>query len=270
MDITPRKITAHPNAQSPKYWFDNKAFETLFFNALSSTFPEGERFFIMSVRNYAEDVQDDDLKGSVERFISQEGQHSQEHEAHLQLLSGQGFSVLERLNRWERGVMRWLAQKWPRYALALTLTIEHVTAIFADALLSDQARYLEPMHDDFRLLWQWHAVEEVEHKAVAFDVYQQTGGGYWLRLFAALEVALFFPLVLFFRHVLLLAKDGLLLDVAEWRRGSEFLWGRNGLLRAIAAQYGRCLHREFHPWRHDDSHHVREFTSRYKGLYQNV
>lgn len=76
--------------------------------------------------------------------------------------------------------------------------IEHVTAIFASALLADQKRFCEPMHDDYRLLRHWHAVEEIEHKAVAFDVYQQTGGEYGLRLLAAIEVAVFFPVVLFF------------------------------------------------------------------------
>lgn len=146
--------------------------------------------------------------------------------------------------------------------------IEHVTAIFASALLADQKRFCEPMHDDYRLLRHWHAVEEIEHKAVAFDVYQQTGGEYGLRLLAAIEVAVFFPVVLFFRHVLLLAKDGLLLDLGEWRRGSAFLLGRNGLVRVIAGEYGRCLHRGFHPLKTDDSHHIEEFNRLYAAQLQ--
>ncbi|MGB0734360.1 MAG: metal-dependent hydrolase, partial [Pontibacterium sp.] len=92
MDIIPRKILSQPQTASPKYWYDNKAFETHFFNALSSTFPEGERFFIISVRNYAAQITDPKLKEQVERFISQEGQHSREHEAHLKLLADQGFA----------------------------------------------------------------------------------------------------------------------------------------------------------------------------------
>ena len=68
-----------------------------------------------------------------------------------------------------------VCQNVASFALALTLTIEHVTAIFA-ATLRDQARLCESMHTDYRLLWRWHAVE-IEHKAVAFDVYEQTGGG---------------------------------------------------------------------------------------------
>lgn len=268
MDIIPRKIMHHPKADSPKYWFAEKGFETLFFNALSSTFPEGERFFIQSVRNYAEHISDAELRANVDRFVSQEGQHSQQHEGHVALLADQGFGLLVSMNRWERAVMRWLVTKMPRFALAVTLTIEHVTAIFASALLADQKRFCEPMHDDYRLLWHWHSVEEIEHKAVAFDVYQQTGGGYGLRLLAAVEVAVFFPVLLFFRHVLLLAKDGLLLDLGEWRRGGAFLLGRNGLLRVIAGEYGRCLHRDFHPLKRDDSHHIEEFNRLYAAQFQ--
>ena len=224
MDIIPRKILRQPQIASPKHWYDNKTFETHFFNALSSTFPEGERFFIISVRNYAAQITDPKLKEQVERFISQEGQHSREHEAHLKLLADQGFALLIRMNRWERGVMRWFAKTLPRYALALTLTIEHVTAIFAATLLSNQARLCESMHTDYRLLWRWHAVEEIEHKAVAFDVYEQTGGGVGLRRLAAMQVAVFFPAILFLRHGLLLAKDGVLFDFAQWRGVVSFYW----------------------------------------------
>lgn len=270
MDIIPRKILRQPQIASPKYWYDNKAFETHFFNALSSTFPEGERFFIISVRNYAAQITDPKLKEQVERFISQEGQHSREHEAHLKLLADQGFALLIRMNRWERGVMRWFAKTLPRYALALTLTIEHVTAIFAATLLSNQARLCESMHTDYRLLWRWHAVEEIEHKAVAFDVYEQTGGGVGLRRLAAMQVAIFFPAILFLRHGLLLAKDGVLFDFAQWRRGCVFLLGRNGLLRKVMGAYSRCLSREFHPWRHNNAHHIDEFTRYHSEHYHKL
>ena len=154
MDIIPCKILRQPQIASPKYWYDNKAFETHFFNALSSTFPEGERFFIMSVRNFAAQITSPKLKEQVERSTSQEGQHSREYEAHLKLLADQVFTMLMRMNRLERGVMRWLAKTLPRYALALTLTIEHATAIFAATLFSDRARLCESMHTGYRLLWR--------------------------------------------------------------------------------------------------------------------
>ena len=99
MDIIPRKILSQPNTASPKYWHDKKTFETHFFNALSSTFPEGERFFTMSVRNFAAQITSPKLKEQVERSTSQEGQHSREHEAHLKLLADQGFALLIRMNR---------------------------------------------------------------------------------------------------------------------------------------------------------------------------
>ena len=80
MDIIPRKILSQPQTASPKYWYDNKAFETHFQRAVLYL-PEGERFFIISVRNNAAQITDPKLKEQVERFTSQEGQHSREHEA---------------------------------------------------------------------------------------------------------------------------------------------------------------------------------------------
>ena len=76
MRIVPRKISRHPKAATPTYWFDGKGFESLFFDAVSSTFPEGERFFILSVRSFAEQIQDEGPKTEVAYFMRQEGQHS--------------------------------------------------------------------------------------------------------------------------------------------------------------------------------------------------
>ena len=263
MSIVPRKISRHPNAATPTYWFDGKGFESLFFNAVSSTFPEGERFFVLSVRNFAEQIQDEGLKIDVARFMRQEGQHSREHDAHMRILDTQGFGMLRQVSRFDRLLMRWTAKFLPRYALAVTTAVEHVTALAAVALLENEAKYLDPMHEDYRLMWHWHAVEEIEHKAVTLDVFEEAIGSYTLRVIAALYVAVIFPLILFIRHLFLLAKEGLLFDVAGWCRGMSFLLGREGFLTKIAVGYSRFFRRNFNPANTDDSRYVVEFEERY-------
>lgn len=64
----------------PKFWFANDPFKTRFFDALSLTFPEGERFFIESVRLYRDQIQDRDLQQKVKDFIRQEAQHGIAHD----------------------------------------------------------------------------------------------------------------------------------------------------------------------------------------------
>ncbi|MBM4204256.1 MAG: metal-dependent hydrolase [Gammaproteobacteria bacterium] len=59
--ITVRRIAIQPSAATPKYWFGGLPFETHFFNALSTTFPEGERFFIQSVRIHSGTIGDPGL-----------------------------------------------------------------------------------------------------------------------------------------------------------------------------------------------------------------
>ena len=44
-------------------------------NALSTTFPDGERFFIDSVRNFQDQIKDPKLQKDIRAFIGQEANH---------------------------------------------------------------------------------------------------------------------------------------------------------------------------------------------------
>ena len=89
-NIQVRKLATRPDTSTPKYWFAEDIFLTHFFNAISSTFAEGERFFIRSVRHYAKQIKDPQLIRQISAFTGQEGQHSKQHIAHIQLLLDQG------------------------------------------------------------------------------------------------------------------------------------------------------------------------------------
>lgn len=54
--------------------------------------------------------------------------------------------------------------------LGATMCIEHITAIVAAEMIADH-RHLEGSDEEMRKLWLWHGIEEIEHKAVAFDVW---------------------------------------------------------------------------------------------------
>ena len=68
--------------------------------------------------------------------------------------------------------VRWSEENLsPLARLAATVALEHLTAILAAALLDGRSGSLAGADPRVAELWRWHAVEETEHKSVAFDVY---------------------------------------------------------------------------------------------------
>lgn len=250
--IVIRPFESGPSIDTPRYWFAGDPFLTHFFNAVSSTFPEGERFFIRAVRHYGAAVPEGSaLADAVKRFSGQEARHSREHDAHAELLHAQGYQGMAWLNRNQGRAMGWMNRRLPRASLALTVAIEHVTATFARHVLSRPEIWLAPMHPDMQRLWRWHAVEEAEHKAVAFDVYEAAELPVWLRRLAMADVTVGFLAEIFVRHCYLLAKDRQLRPrvlVRGWRA----LFGKTGLLRAVGADLPPFYQRHFHPNDIDD------------------
>ena len=89
-------------ADVPRYWFAGDPFLTRMFDALSLTFPDGERYFIQSVRLFRDQIQDPDLKQRVADFIRQEAQHGIAHDKMNQIMKDQGMPVdqfIQRLNK---------------------------------------------------------------------------------------------------------------------------------------------------------------------------
>jgi len=143
---------------------------------LSSTFPEGEDFFVRSVRHYADQITDPVLKEQVKGFVGQEVTHGREHTALNARLQQMGYPT--RLNeRLTRMALRWDERTFsPLTCLAMTAALEHFTAVLAESLLGDEDAQALLGATEVRKMLLWHAYEESEHRAVAFDVYRAVGG----------------------------------------------------------------------------------------------
>jgi uncharacterized protein len=144
--------------------------------SLSAVFPDGEDFFVRSVRHYRKDITDPDLKRQVSGFIGQEAIHGREHRDFNTRLAELGYPTkqVERFTKKGLALRERIAP--PASNLAATAALEHFTATLAESILGDE-RTRDMIGDEtVKGLFLWHALEESEHKAVAFDVYKAIGG----------------------------------------------------------------------------------------------
>jgi predicted metal-dependent hydrolase len=234
----------------PRYWWDNDPAKTLLLAALSASFPPGERFFIDSVRHYQDQITEPELKKAIKGFIGQEAHHSREHELMNGFLQERGVD-LARLEREILGFMNLLRKHLsPERQLAHTVAVEHFTALMAEEFLLKYDA-LEQMDPRIAPIWAWHAIEESEHKAVAFDVYKAIGGSEFTRVTEMMIVSVLFPVFSAVHLVQLMKEDGQLGNMKSWLGAVNYMWGRPGVFRKLLPSYFKFYSPRFHPWDHD-------------------
>jgi predicted metal-dependent hydrolase len=183
--------------------------------ALSSVFPDGEDFFVRSVKHYRDQIDDPELARQVAGFIGQEITHGREHRAFNSHLDDLGYHTkfVERLVR--RGIAFRERHMPPIANLASTAALEHFTATMAELVMRSEETRESFGHDAVRNLFLWHALEESEHKAVAFDVYRAVGGGERMRIIT-MKLARY----LFVVGMVVQVTISLLMDRATYRPGA--------------------------------------------------
>ena len=235
-------------------WFDGHPFKTAWFNAMSITFPLGEKFFIDSVRHFAGEVEDPKLSEEIRHFCGQEGFHRREHDRYNQeLCRRRGYDLAWMEGRLEKNIARGKKFMSPLEQLAATAALEHITAIMAESALSPDAPMINAVDPAMQALWDWHAAEEMEHKSVAFDVYRAVGGGEKMRRRALRQSTWFLFVDILAGVIHMLKRDGHLWNFRLWREGWQFLFSEQGILRRIWPAYREYFQEGFHPWDRDTS-----------------
>jgi uncharacterized protein len=237
-----------------------------FFNALSIFFPKGETFFIDSVRHFADRVRSPRLRRDVSGFVGQEAMHSREHRRYNRALAQAGLPVAALKQALARRLALVRSLTSPEEQLAITIALEHFTAIMADVAL-DAGGVFAGADPRMTAVWRWHAIEETEHKAVAYDVYAEVTAGtrsaYWRRVRVMLLTTLTFWTLVFLYHLRLVRADGALWDVRGWGRLVRFLWLRPGVLRRLLRPWLAYFRADFHPWQHDNRDLVADWKASY-------
>jgi uncharacterized protein len=254
LSIHPRDIAFGRDAAVPRHWMGGDPIATAFFNTLSASFPQGERFFMDAVRHYRH-AAGPELGAQIAAFLAQEAVHSREHLVFNNQMAADGFDF-SRIDSFLKSQFDFGRKLPPINQLCATIALEHFTAILAHAVLSDGGDFAAAP-SELQRMWHWHAIEEIEHKAVAFDTFVAATRRisplrrWWLRCFGmAFTTVLFFHFLLFgvrefFRHYGIAS-------LRSWRALLRYLWIRPGLLRRVTPAYFGYYKPGFHPWRVDD------------------
>lgn len=258
LEIVPRHMGFEFPADTPKYWFAGEPWATHLLNSLSIAFPPGEAAFVNSVRRVKDRVTDPKLQAEMRAFTTQEMHHSKEHEAFNDWLRSLGLPVDSILQEITENITKNRKTMEERVDLAFTAALEHFTAILAVLLLGDP-EIQASMHENVRHLWMWHAIEEIEHKAVAFDVFHEVGGEYRTRalVMAIVTVAFIFNTSRF--HFRMLRADG---ELTNWKSAARYywkFWGPRGYFTRLIPSYLEYYRRDFHPWQRDDRPLIQRF-----------
>ena len=254
LSITPRDRRFGRQSATPRLWHGGRVEATAIYNALSTTFPKGEAFFVESVRAFR-DGAPPKLAEEIRAFTTQEAIHSREHDAFNKRASASGYD----LSKLEAQVEKRLAVtkgRAPIVSLAATMALEHFTAILAHQLLADP-RHLSGAEKETADLWRWHAVEEIEHKGVAYDTWLHATRGWprfkrWkLKARVMLYITRNFVVDRTAGALELMRQDGVS-GLTAWAKLLAYLWLRPSMFRKIAGAWASFFMPGFHPWNHDD------------------
>ncbi|MFE3102104.1 metal-dependent hydrolase [Nocardia tengchongensis] len=164
-------------ASNDKYFVENDMVYSHFVAGMSGGFPAGEESFIRSVRRVAERVTDPVLKKRVTGFVGQEAMHGLEHRRLNEKLVELGYPIAWLDSEAAKERMLWIEERVPpEVHLAMTAAAEHYTAVLAQRVLASDEIQAIPGDPEVWNLLNWHALEELEHKSVAFDVFRAVGG----------------------------------------------------------------------------------------------
>jgi predicted metal-dependent hydrolase len=241
-------------SQSPLLFYDDNVLASAFWGVLQAFFPDGERFFIKAVRDCRKLVDDPVLQREIDAFMGQEANHGRAHQKANETVQQRYGIDLESI---ERRMAKFMAvfnrTHSPLQRLAMTAGAEHFTSTVARYLLR-HPEYMAGFRDPaIRKLVLWHVLEEREHRAVAFDLFQRAGGTYWTR---AVMFPWFFVVLtpwLVYEIVRLTASLDGFEDRAALERGYASLLGRKGILMKIGPGLRDYFRRDFHPNDDDQS-----------------
>ncbi|WP_034279903.1 metal-dependent hydrolase [Alkanindiges illinoisensis] len=262
--ITVRRLDFNPQLIK-RHFFANSPVMSHLLTALSSTFPIGEQFFVHSVRNVRDRITDEQLQAEIAAFIGQEAMHSKAHTEFNQAWRRDDYQ-LDSFQAWLAKHDHRLKNAPYKVQLAITSAFEHFTALLGGYILN-HPELLETLDDDAVKLWVWHAIEEIEHRSVAFDTYQALYGDLKLRRQVMQAVTTSFASLTLYATQRLFWQD-------KWKSLPKVGGNLRGLylvakmLVQLTPEYFSYYKKDFHPSEIDHSKILNYWKNRLANEYQ--
>ncbi|MDY7025219.1 MAG: metal-dependent hydrolase [Pseudomonadota bacterium] len=266
-----RDIKFNVDPEKVLSWHPNNPFMVYLLNVASITFPDGERFFIDAVRAHLDVAKDKpELEKDIRAFIGQEAMHGREHEIYNEYYENKVGSLFTHQLRFNMWIIQRIKKNLPkRYWLLATVALEHLTAIGGATLLENQ-EIIEEADEAYKGIWMWHALEETEHKAVAFDVYQEAYGkddnfsAYISRCVALLVMTTLYFIEIIPFFLALAFKQKKLFSFTAWKTFGKIVLRIMG--KDLIPDWLDWFKRGFHPWEHDNIIKLKEFEDYLGGV----
>ncbi|MCS5712090.1 metal-dependent hydrolase [Candidatus Berkiella aquae] len=230
-----------------RYWFNDDPIKTLHANTLTASIPYGEQFFIACVLPHIKTIKDRAKRRNAIQFAQQERNHSKEHfRLFLKTVKPYYPKLKVKNNLYQKLFQVVALLVGSKIRLAMVAAMEHFTAVTGELYIREP-ELLSGIDEQIYLLWQWHFIEELEHKAVAFDILKTVSNNYFVRATGFFLAASFLMIGFSSAYWHMAIQDKLHTKLSFYRRSYQFFWGKSGLLRRLCWPYLRYLKPSFHP-----------------------
>lgn len=244
--ITPRRFVQGLPGDVPKHWLPGNEVISSLLNAYTVLVPANEAFYIRTLNACLPRIGDPALRARCQAFIRQEAQHGVAHKRYWGNLDAQGYAYRGFERVVDRAIFRTMDRWGPLWLRAsLVSCVEHINAYLGYEFLSQAI--LADADPRVRDLMEWHFAEEIEHRAVAFDLLRAVAPRYVVRLAGALTTAVLFYLLMTGLAVALLAQDGLLWRKATLRQAVAHVGAGHRMGRHTLGHLWNYLQPGFHP-----------------------
>jgi predicted metal-dependent hydrolase len=244
--IRPRRTAFSFSRSIPTHWLGGSPVRTHFFNAINLFVVSFEDFMARVMRSRLPELKDADFARQIRGFMGQESTHSFVHAKYLQNMREQGYQIDGYLGSAEHIFSQWFERRLgPLISVAMIAGFEHLTSLLAELILSGRmVRDAEPAMAE---MGEWHAAEEIEHKALAFDLLKVINPSYLLRLLGAVLGALVVVGFISVGMVLLLRQEGLLWRKGTWKDLKALLFGPDRMAARAGSIFLEYFRPRFHP-----------------------
>jgi uncharacterized protein len=246
--ITTRRFTAALSHDIPKHWLPGDEVVSSLLNAYTILVPANEAFYIRTLNACLPTLSDEKLRRRCQAFIRQEAQHGVAHKRYWDNLDAQGYAYRGLERAVDRGIFRTMDRVAPLWLrVSLVSCVEHINAFLGYEFLTQSI--LADADPRVRDLMEWHFAEEIEHRAVAFDLLQAVSARYPVRVLGAVMTTTLFYFLLAVLAGSLLAQDRRLWRVATWRQLTHHVGAGHGMGRRTLRHLRDYLRPGFHPSR---------------------